>query len=96
MMGATIRSAAPYRVEGENGVQVNLLLQTDEVMYVVEIKRRKEIHPSIIEEVCAKIAKIRRPKRISVRKGLVYAGELSPSVRRTGYFDALIDIGTMI
>ena len=96
LTGATIRSAAPYRVEGENGVQVDLLLQTDEVMYVVEIKRRKEIRPSIIEEVRAKIAKIRRPKRISVRKGLVYAGELSPSVRRTGYFDALIDIGTMI
>ncbi len=72
------------------------MVQTDDVMYVVEIKRRKQIRASIIEEVKEKIAKIRRPKSISVRKGVVYGGELAPSVRRTGYFDALIDVGALI
>lgn len=93
LTGAVIRSAAPYRVDGANGVQVGLLLQTDDVMYVVEIKRRKEIRSSIIDEIRTKIGKIRRPKCISVRKGLIYAGELAPSIKRTGYFDALIDVG---
>lgn len=94
--GAIIRSAAPYRTDGENAVQVDLLVQTDDVMYVVEIKRRKQIKATIVDEVKEKIKKIRRPKRISVRKGLVYDGELSPVIRRTGYFDAIIDVGSLI
>ena len=96
LSGATIRSAAPYRTDGVNGVQVDLLVQTDDVMYVVEIKRRKQIKSTIVEEVKAKIEKIRRPKRISVRKAIVYEGELAPAIKRTGYFDALVDVGSMV
>lgn len=96
LAGATVRSAAPYRTGGTNGVQIDLLLQTDEVMYVVEIKRRKLIKADIIDEVREKIGKIRRPGRISVRKAIIFDGELAPVVRRTGYFDAIIDVGTMI
>ena len=77
-------------------MQVDLLVQTDEVMYVVEIKRRKQIKADIIDEVKEKIGKIRRPSRISVRKAIVFDGELAPIVRRTGYFDALVDVGSMI
>ena len=96
LSGVTIRSAAPYRTTGANAVQVDLLIQTDDVMYVIEIKRRKQIKASIVDELKDKIGKIRRPKRISIRKGLVYDGELAPAVKRTGYFDALVDVGTMI
>ena len=96
LAGATVRSAAPYRTGGTNAVQVDLLVQTDEVMYVVEIKRRKLIKADIVDEVKEKIGKIRRPSRISVRKAVIFAGELSPAVRRTGYFDAIIDVGTMV
>lgn len=84
------------RTAGANAVQVDLLIQTDDVMYVIEIKRRKQIKSSIVDELKEKITKIRRPKRISVRKGLIYDGELAPAVKRTGYFDALVDVGTMI
>ena len=96
LAGATVRSAAPYRTSGTNAVQVDLLVQTDEVMYVVEIKRRKLIKADIVDEVKEKIGKIRRPSRISVRKAIIFDGELAPAVRRTGYFDAIIDVGTMI
>ena len=96
LSGATVRSAAPYRTSGANAVQVDLLVQTDEVMYVVEIKRRKQIRADIVDEVKAKVGKIRRPSRISVRKALIFDGELAPVVRRTGYFDAIIDVGTLI
>ena len=77
-------------------MQIDLLVQTDEVMYVVEIKRRKLIKADIVDEVKEKIGKIRRPSRISVRKAIIFDGELAPAVRRTGYFDAIIDVGTMI
>ena len=96
LVGATVRSAAPYRTGGANAVQVDLLVQTDEVMYVVEIKRRKLIKADIVDEVKGKIEKIRRPSRISVRKAIIFDGELAPAVRRTGYFDAIIDVGKMI
>ena len=96
LSGATVRSAAPYRTGGANAVQVDLLVQTDEVMYVVEIKRRKLIKADIVDEVKEKIGKIRRPSRISVRKAIIFDGELAPAVRRTGYFDSIIDVGTMI
>ena len=39
---------------------------------------------------------MRKPRGMSVRKGLIFDGELSPSVRRSGYFDALVDIGQFI
>lgn len=29
---------------------------------------------------------------VSIRKGVIYEGELSPTVKRSGYFDALVDI----
>ena len=96
LAGATVRSAAPYRTNGANAVQVDLLVQTDEVMYVVEIKRRKQIRTDIVDEVKEKIGKIRRPSRISVRKAIIFDGELAPAVRRSGYFDAIIDVGAMI
>ena len=96
LSGATVRSAAPYRTSGANAVQVDLLVQTDEVMYVVEIKRRKQIRADIVDEVKAKVGKIRRPSRISVRKAIIFDGELAPAVRRSGYFDAIIDVGTLI
>ena len=96
LSGAIVRSAAPYRSGGANGVQVDLLVQTDEVMYIVEIKRRKRITAEIIDEVKEKVGKIRRPGRISVRKAIIFEGELAPAVRRTGYFDAIVDVGRLI
>ncbi len=62
----------------------------------VEIKRHKQIKADIVDEVREKIAKIRRPRRISVRKAIVFDGELAPAIRRTGYFDALVDIGELV
>ena len=94
--GAQIRAAAPFMKPGKGGVQIDLLIQTDDAMYVVEVKRRKQIDAGIIDDVKAKIRAIRKPRGMSIRKGVIYEGELSPAVRRSGYFDALIDIGRFI
>jgi hypothetical protein len=90
--GAQIRAAAPFRKPGKSGVQIDLLIQTDEAMYIVEVKRRKTIDTGIIEGVKEKIRGIRKPRGVSIRKGVIYEGELSPAVKRSGYFDALVDI----
>lgn len=92
LAGAQIRAAAPFLKPGKDGVQIDLLIQTDEAMYIVEVKRRKTIDVGIIDDVKKKLRAIRKPRSVSIRKGLIYEGELSPAVRRSGYFDALVDI----
>ena len=90
--GVRIHAAAPFLEPGKDGVQIDMLIQTDDSMYVVEIKRRRQIEADIVDEVKAKVRAIRKPRGISIRKGLIYEGELAPSVKRCGYFDALVDI----
>ena len=90
--GAQIRAAAPFFMPGKDGTQIDLLIQTDEAMYVVEVKRRKIIDSGIIDEVKAKVRAMRKPRGVSIRKGVIYEGELSPTVKRSGYFDALVDL----
>ena len=63
---------------------------------LAEQTRGKTVVPQSWPEAFHLLAKLSRPRRISVRKGLIYDGELAPAVRRGGYFDALIDIATMI
>ncbi len=87
-----IYSAAPYRKGGAKGVgyQIDLLLQTKRSQCIVEIKRRASIRKSIIDEVAAKIAKMKRSSDMSIRAALVYDGELAETVPADGYFDAII------
>lgn len=94
--GVQIRAAAPFLKPGKGGFQIDLLVQTDDSMYVVEVKRRKQIDAGIIDDVKEKIHAIRKPRGMSIRKGIIYEGELSPTVRRSGYFDAIVDIGRFI
>ena len=91
--GAQIRAAAPFLKSGKGGVQIDLLIQTDDAMYVVEVKRRRQIDAGIIDDVKEKVRALRKPRGMSIRKGVMYEGELSPAVKRSGYFDALVDIG---
>ena len=60
---------------------------------MVEVKRRRQIDAGIIDDVKEKVMALRKPRGMSIRKGVIYEGELSPSVKRSGYFDALVDIG---
>ena len=57
---------------------------------------RRQIEAGVIDEVKEKIRRLRKPRGMSVRKGLIFDGELAPSVRKSGYFDALVDIGQFI
>jgi len=72
------------------GYQIDLLLQTKRSQCVVEIKRRTSIKKSIIDEVAAKIAKMKKSPGMSIRAALVYDGNLAETVPSDGYFDAII------
>ena len=96
MRDSQIRAAAPFFMPGKDGTQIDLLIQTDEAMYVVEVKRRKIIDSGIIDEVKEKVRAMRKPRGVSIRKGVIYEGELSPAVKRSGYFDAIVDIESFL
>ena len=81
-------SAAPFR---GGGVQVDLLLQTRRSLYLVEVKRRREIGRGIVAEMDRKVQKIARPRGPSVRTALVYEGRLHPSIEADGGFDFVVN-----
>lgn len=93
--GGLILSAAPYRrpaMGKDPGIQIDLLLQMRNAVEIVEVKRKAYIDDSIEAEVERKAASIPIRGRKSVRVALVYDGELSPSVKENGYFNALVPI----
>lgn len=96
---ALIESAAPFRrtdSKHSRGVQIDLLLQTRRALYVVEVKRQREIGRDVIREVEEKVARIGRPTNKSIRTALVYDGHLAPIVEADNYFDALVPFRTLL
>ena len=97
---ARIESVAPYyRAASQTngpGVQIDLLIQSPRLIYVVEIKRCKRIGIEIEDEVEEKIRRLQVRKGVSVRAALVYQGELDPRVRERGFFSALVDMEELV
>ena len=88
-----VLSAAPFFQRAtavREKCQIDLMIQTQRMLMVVEIKRRREIGHEIIDEVDAKIRKLKFGPNLSLRTALVYDGRLSPSVAADRYFDFLI------
>lgn len=93
LKGTEILSAAPWRkkgADGKPGCQIDLLVQTARTVWVVEIKRRARIGEEAVDEVRAKLDRVRFKGRKSIRTALVYCGELAPVVRGSGFFDFLV------
>lgn len=95
-----IESASPYsrrrKGDGDEGLQIDLLIQTKHCNYVVEIKRKREIGREVVAEVERKIAKLSSPRGKSSRPALVYDGDLAPVIEAEGYFDALIPFSQLL
>ena len=88
-----VLSAAPYvqnATKRDRGCQIDLLIRTERMLMVVEIKRKKEIGHEIIAEVEEKVRRLRYDKRLSIRTALVYDGRLSASVPADRYFDFIV------
>lgn len=95
-----LTSVAPYRKNANpkrktRGCQVDLLLQGENVMCLVEIKRKGRIGEEVIAEMEEKVSAIKRRKGVSVRTALVYDGRLAGTVAPHGYFSAIVDVREM-
>ena len=94
-----VLSAAPYlrrAGKGVKGCQIDLLVQTERTVFVVEIKRRKEIGSGVMDEVKAKVDALGVPRGLSVRTALVYDGKLSPAIESERYFDFIVDAKALL
>ena len=84
-----ILSAAPYVQNPTTraaGCQIDLLVQTRRMLYVVEIKRRESVGEWIVSEVEKKISRLKASRKLSVVPVLIYDGNLSKRVPADGYF----------
>lgn len=79
------------------GCQIDLLIQDRfHTLYVCEIKMRRRIDASVMAEVAQKIDRIERPKAMSVRPILIYAGEIDPEVAHAEFFDRVLDASRLL
>ena len=86
----SVRSASPYfqrTTQRHKACQIDLLIQTRHTLYVCEIKLRKKITRHIIPEVQDKIARLKKPKNMTIRPVLIYEGELDPCIEEEDFFD---------
>ena len=96
-----IISVGPYMqrstTRNEGACQIDLLIHSKfDCLYVCELKFKRSIDPSVVKEVQQKIAILKRPKYLSVRPILIYAGELSEDIQSADYFYAHFDVGSLL
>ncbi len=98
--GITIRSAAPYLLQGRRGerrgLQIDLLIQTQRVAYIVEVKRQAHIGVDVERGIAEKVAAFPKRRGVSIRTALVYDGELAPAVSRSGVFDVIVPFSRLL
>ena len=98
---APILYAAPFRKRpskgtGGEGLQIDLLVRQKRTLWIVEIKRKRNIGHDVIDEVERKAKRLHVGKDVSLRRALVYDGELAPIVEAEGYFDALVRFSDLL
>ena len=88
-----VLNAAPYcrrSTHTQKGCQVDLLIRTRQFLYVLEVKFRRQIDKGILSEVREKVERLKVPRSLSVRTGLVFQGELHSEIQPSDYFDFLL------
>lgn len=94
-----VLSASPFARKADasgRGVQVDLLIQTRRSLMIVEIKRRREIEPVVVDEVIEKTKALRKMTDASIRTALVYDGHLAKSIPADGFFDFIIPASKLL
>jgi uncharacterized protein len=89
----SIVNAGPYfqsPTKRKKGCQIDLLIQTKNSLYVCELKAKRKLEPSVIDEVKEKIAKLKRSRNLSIRPVLIHAGEISEEIHNADFFDKII------
>jgi uncharacterized protein len=88
-----LRSASPYfqnETARQKACQVDLLIDTKYAVYLCEIKFRAKLSSSIVAEVAEKAARLKVQGGKSLRRVLIYMGNLAEDIEAGGAFDQLI------
>ena len=96
-----IVSIGPYMqrrtTKNAGACQIDLLIHSKfDSLYLCELKFRRTVEPSVIREVQERVNVLKRPKYLSVRPVLIYAGELSEDIQSSDYFYRHIDVGSLV
>jgi hypothetical protein len=89
-----VLNIGPYyqsQTKRQQSCQIDLLIQTKNTLYVCELKARREVDHSVIEDVKKKIKIHKRPATLSIRTVLIYAGELNQEIIEEDFFDEVLD-----
>lgn len=90
-----VRADGPFfqtKTASRPGVQIDYLIQSRfNTLYLCELKCHADPVPSSIQrDVQRKLDRLRRPKNFSVRPVLISAGEVSPTLRESRFFDRIV------
>ena len=95
----SLLGAAPYfqrTTTQQKACQIDLLMQTKHSLYVAEVKNRRKIEYSVINEVREKIDRLSPARNQSVRTVLVYEGVLDAHIETEGFFDFIIPFAQLL
>ena len=95
----TVLSASPYfqrRTARKHACQIDLLVHTKGALYPCEIRFRRKIDSSVIDDVKSKLVALTRPPAASIRPVLIYEGELARSVTDQDFFDHIIRFADLL
>ena len=88
-----LRSASPYfqqKTLRQQACEIDLLIDTQYAVYLCEIKFRRRITATVADEIAEKASRLKIDRHKSLRRVLIYLGELNPGVQDSGAFDHLI------
>jgi len=93
-----VLSAAPYLRRGKagEGLQIDLLIQTQRTLIAVEIKHGRHIGREVIFEMSEKLSRLKYSSELSLRTALVYDGSIDASVAAEHAFDFMIPFGRLL
>jgi hypothetical protein len=94
-----VLNAGPYcrrSTHTQKGCQVDLLIRTRQSLYIFEVKFRRQIDKGILSEVRQKVEKLKSPRSLSVRTGLIFQGELHPEIQPSDFFHFLLPFENLL
>lgn len=99
LRGVPVQRLGPYyqhQTTKQAAVQIDYLIQTEDTLYVCEIKFCRLVVASVVEEVKEKVRRLRPPEGMTVRKVLIYSGELEETLKESIYFDREICVDELV
>ena len=93
LSNSTIINAGSFlqsQTKTHKGCQIDLMLRSKESLYIFEVKFRNRITSSVVKALHEKVIRLKLPRSVSVRYGLIYQGKLDASLENNDAIDFCI------